>query len=43
MRFVAIARATLLLAAGAVNAQDHPEIAERPASLQALDGEWASR
>lgn len=30
----------LFFAAGALNAQDHPKISERPAALRALDGTW---
>jgi hypothetical protein len=40
MRFVAIVGAAILLAAGTSGAQEHPRIAERPAALKALDGEW---
>lgn len=40
MRLVAIVGAAILLATGALNAQEHPKIAERPAALKALDGEW---
>jgi len=40
MRFVAVMGAALLLASGALNAQEHPKIPARPAPLEALDGEW---
>ena len=40
MRFVAIVGALMLLAAGALSAQDHPKIPDRPAALKALDGDW---
>jgi len=40
MRFVAIVGALMLLAAGALCAQDHPKIPDRPAALKALDGDW---
>lgn len=40
MRFVAIVGAAILLAAGALSAQEHPKVAARPAALKALDGEW---
>jgi len=40
MRFAAIVGAAMLLAAGALSAQDHPKIPDRPAPLKALDGEW---
>lgn len=40
MRFVSILGSALLLAASALHAQEHPKIADRPAPLRALDGEW---
>lgn len=40
MRFVAIVGAVTLLAAGALSAQDHPKLPDRPAPLKALDGDW---
>lgn len=40
MRFLAIVGAAILMAAGALNAQEHPKIPDRPAVLKALDGEW---
>jgi hypothetical protein len=40
MRFIAIVGAVTLLAAGALSAQDHPKIADRPTPLKALDGDW---
>jgi hypothetical protein len=40
MRFVAVVGAAILLAAGALHAQEHPTIPDRPAPLKALDGDW---
>ena len=40
MRFVAIVGALMLLATGALSAQDRPKIPDRPAALKALDGDW---
>jgi len=40
MRLVAIVGAAILLVTGTLSAQEHPKIAERPAALKALDGEW---
>ena len=40
MRYAVAAGLAMLLAAGAVCAEDHPKIPERPATLQALDGNW---
>ena len=40
MQFVRTIGLVMLLATGALHAQDHPTIPERPASLKALDGDW---
>lgn len=40
MRFAVAVCVAMLLSAGALRAQEHPKIAERPAVLKALDGEW---
>jgi len=40
MRFVAVVGTLILLASGALCAQDHPKIPDRPAALKALDGDW---
>ena len=40
MRLVATASLVMLVAMGAVHAQEHPKIPDRPAALKALDGNW---
>jgi hypothetical protein len=40
VRFVTTVGLPLFLVAGALHAQDHPKIPERPAVLRALDGTW---
>ena len=40
MRFALKLGLFMLLIVGAVYAQDHPTISERPATLKALDGDW---
>lgn len=40
MRFRAVVAAAMFLFAGALNAQEHPQIPDRPALLKALDGDW---
>ena len=40
MRLVAIAGLLAIFAAGTLRAQEHPKVAERPAALKALDGNW---
>lgn len=40
MRILAIAGLLAILGAGALRAQEHPKISERPAALKALDGDW---
>ena len=40
MRFLATASLVMLLAVGALGAQEHPKIPDRPVALKALDGNW---
>lgn len=40
MRFVTTVGVLLFLVAGALHAEDHPKIPERPSVLRALDGTW---
>ena len=40
MRFAVVVGAAVLLVAGALRAQEHPKIPDRPGPLKALDGDW---